>query len=94
MFYRLVRFNLGSGKVDVAKAIFADLLPQIESQPGFENAITFGDDASGNYGFAVVWESAEASQAARSIMGPQLSKHLADNSASDNPFSTELFEIY
>jgi hypothetical protein len=94
MFYRLVRFNLGSGKVHVAKAIFADLLPQIESQPGFENAITFGDDASGNYGFAVVWESAEASQAARSIMGPQLSKHLADNSASDNPFSTELFEIY
>jgi quinol monooxygenase YgiN len=94
MFYRLVRFNLDSGKLDSAKAIFADLLPQIKSQPGCKDAISFGDDASGNYGFAVVWESAEASQAARSIMGPQLSKHLADNDASENPFSTELFEIF
>ena len=80
--------------MDIAKSIFSDLLPQIKSQPGFKEAITFGDDASGNYGFAIVWESAEASQAARSIMGPQLSKHLADDSASDNPFSTELFEIF
>jgi hypothetical protein len=94
MFYRLVRFNLGSGKADVAKSIFASLIPQIKSQPGCKDVIGFGDGSSGSYGIAVVWESAEASEATRAIIGPQLSKHLADNNASENPFSTELFEIF
>jgi len=42
---------------------------------------------------AILWESTEASLAGRAVIGPQLSKHLADNNASSNPFSNELFEV-
>lgn len=93
MVYRLVTFNLGVGKLDTAKSIFADLKPKISSQPGCKNVTCFGDEASGKYGFTVLWESVEASEAAKAIIGPQLSKHLADNNAADQPFSTELFEV-
>ena len=93
MVYRLVRFNLGSGKLDAARNIFADLVPKISAQPGCQGVIAFGDEESGNYGLAILWESTEASLAARAVIGPQLSKHLADNDASSNPFSNELFEV-
>jgi hypothetical protein len=93
MVYRLVRFNLGSGKLEAARNIFTDLVPKISTQPGFKGVTTFGDEESGNYGMAILWESTEASLAARVVIGPQLSKHLADNNASSNPFSNELFEV-
>lgn len=93
MFYRLVMFNLGAGKIDGAKAVFDDLEAKISGQPGCKGIKCFGDEASGEYGFSVLWESAEASEAAKSIIGPLLSKHLAENNASDNPFSSELFKI-
>jgi len=93
MVYRLVRFNLGSGKLDAAKQIFADLVPKISAQPGCKGVTAFGDEATGNYGMTVLWESEAASLAGRAIIGPQLSKHLAENNASANPFSTELFEV-
>lgn len=93
MFYRLVIFNLGAGKLEAAKEIFADLTAKISGQPGCKGVKCFGDESSGKYGFSVLWESAEASEAAKSIIGPLLSKHLADNNASDNPFSSELFKV-
>jgi quinol monooxygenase YgiN len=93
MFYRLVRFDLGAGKLDAAAAIFADLVPTISAQHGCESVISFGDAASGSYGFAVLWESAAASEAAKSVIGPQLSQHLAANHASERQFSSELFEV-
>ena len=93
MYYRLVLFNLGEGKLDAANAIFADLKEKISNQPGFQGVKCYGDEASGKYGFSVLWESAEASEAAKSIIGPLLSKHLADNNASDSPFSSELFKV-
>ena len=93
MFYRLVLFNLGEGKLDTAKAIFADLKDKISDQPGFRGVKCYGDEVSGKYGFSVLWESAEASETAKSIIGPLLSKHLADNNASDKPFTSELFKV-
>lgn len=94
MYYRLVRFELGPDKLDAAKAIFADLVPAIKSQPGCQGVKTFGDKDSGSYGFSVVWESAEASENAKHIIGPKLSKHLADNNASGNSFTSDLFVIF
>ncbi len=93
MVFRLVRFNLGSGKLDAARSIFTDLVPKISAQPGFKGITTFGDGESGNYGMAILWESTEAAAAARTVIGPHVSKHLADNNASSNPFSNELFEV-
>jgi hypothetical protein len=93
MFYRLVRFELGEDQTDAASAIFADLIPKITAQAGCENVICFGDPGSRRYGFAVIWESDAASEAAKSVIGPLLSKHLAANDASRLPFSSELFEV-
>jgi hypothetical protein len=94
MFYRLVQFDLGAGKQDAARAIFADLVPKISVQPGCESVSCFGDAGSGKFGFAVLWESDTASVAASSVIGPVLSKHLADKGAADRPFSSELFEVF
>jgi hypothetical protein len=94
MYYRLVRFELGPDKLDAAKAIFADLVPDIKSQPGCKSVVAFGDKASGAFGFSVIWETSDASENAKSVIGPKLSKHLADNNASSNPFSSDLFEIF
>jgi hypothetical protein len=93
MFYRLVRFDLGAGKREAANTIFADLVPKNSAQRGCEDVISFGDAGSGKFGFAVLWESDEASEAAKSVIGPALSKHLAANGASERPFSSELFEV-
>ena len=68
-------------------------MPKIQAQPGCRSVTSFGDEARGEYGMAVLWESTEASLAGKSVIGPQLSKHLADNNASERPFSTELFEV-
>ncbi len=94
MVYRLVRFNLGAGKLDAARTIFADLVPAIKAQAGCKNVVAFGDKDSGSYGFSIIWESSAASENAKSIIGPKLSKHLADNNASGNPFSSDLLEIF
>ncbi len=90
MLLRLVKFSLGENKLSDAQAIFADLVPQIRAQPGCNRITAFGDAKTGAYGMAVVWESAEAG---KRVIGPQLSRHLAASHASDQPFSTELFEI-
>lgn len=94
MNYRLVRFNLGPDKLSSAKVIFDDLVPAIKAQPGYKEVVAFGDKSTGSYGFSIIWESEEASENAKSVIGPKLSKYLADNNASNNPFSSELLEIF
>lgn len=93
MNYRLVRFELGPDTLSAAETIFNDLVPAIKSQAGCHSVVAFGDGATGKYGFAVTWESEQASEAAKMVIGPKLSKYLADNNASGNPFSSELLAI-
>jgi hypothetical protein len=93
MYYRLVTFNLGEEKLNDAKIIFSDLKPIISAQPGCKAVTCFGDAKSGKYGFSVLWNTEEDSESAKTIIGPLLSRHLADNNASDKPFSSELFEV-
>ncbi len=79
MHVRLVRFKFGVGKHAEAEALAKDLVPQISAQPGCHAVTCFGDQADGEYGLYVLWESQEAADAASQVIGPQLSKHLSGN---------------
>jgi hypothetical protein len=92
MFARLVRFSFGPGAFDAAKQLSNDLLPQISAQPGCKSATTFGEQASGEYGLFVLWESREAADAASAVIGPQLQRHLSENNARDSA-TMNLFEV-
>ncbi len=79
MFVRLVRFSFGPGKHAAAESLAKDLVPQISQQAGCKGVTCFGDQADGEYGLYVLWESQEAADAAASVIGPQLSKHMSGN---------------
>ena len=79
MYVRLVRFALETGKRSVVDNLAHDLGPAIRSQKGFHSVTFFGDDTDGEYGLFVLWESREDADAARNVIGPRLSKHLAGN---------------
>jgi quinol monooxygenase YgiN len=77
MYLRLVRFNIGSGNRAIAQGIADDLVPQITAQHGCASASVFGDDASGDFGLAVFWESTADAEAAAKVISPQLQEKLA-----------------
>jgi hypothetical protein len=77
MFVRLVYFNFGPGRRDAAEALAAELGPVIRAQPGCASATFFGDDADGQYGIFVRWDTQAHADAAAAIVGPRLERHLA-----------------
>jgi len=91
MYVRLVRFALADGKHDVAKKLADDLGPQISHQPGFRSLVFYTDDSDGESGIIVLWDSAEAADAAAAVMSPQLQKHLAGNVK--RPPEKDLFKV-
>ena len=76
MYARVVRFSCSPGDEAPAKAIAADLAPQIRQQPGCEQAVVFGD-SQGEGGLFVLWDSEEHADAAAKIISPQMQQHLA-----------------
>ena len=91
MFLRLVRFSCAPGDRAVAEGIAERLVPAIKEQPGCGNTVVFGDDASGEYGLLVHWDSQEHADAAASVIRPQLEEHLAGHV--QGPPDARLFEI-
>ena len=79
MYARLVRFSFGPGARAKAQALADDLAPQIGSLDGCSGVTVFGNEADGEYGLFVLWDSQAAADAAAGVIGPQLSKHLAGN---------------
>jgi hypothetical protein len=91
MVARLVSFNFGSGQPAPAEALAAELGPLIRSQPGCSSATVFGDDADGQYGIFVLWDTQEQADAAAAIVSPRLEHHLAGNVKA--PPSRRLFKV-
>src|SRR5260370_16160878 len=91
MVYRLVRFNLGSGKLDAARNIFTDLVPKISAQPGCQGVTAFGDEASGDYGMAVLWGAAETHLAGESVNFTQLFEALCAKNTAIKPLFHQIF---
>jgi hypothetical protein len=80
LYARLVRFTFRPGKRVEAQALADDLAPQIEALDGCSGVTVFGDEADGEYGIFVLWDSQAAADAAAGVISPQLSKHLAGSS--------------
>jgi hypothetical protein len=89
MYIRLVQFNLGTGKRSEAEAIADKIVPAIRSQKGCDRCEFIVDDAAGDYGMVVVWESKQAADAAFLVINPILTSALAGIKP-----STRLFEVY
>ena len=64
MYARLVLFNLGPDGSSTARSLADDLAPAIGAQTGYVSATFFGDAATGDYGFIVLWESEKDADAA------------------------------
>jgi hypothetical protein len=91
MYARLVRFSLGPGKRSVVQALADDLSPLIGSQPGCNGATVFGDDAEGEYGLFVLWDTEANANAAAGIVRPKLDQHLAGHL--NGPPDARLFAV-
>jgi quinol monooxygenase YgiN len=91
MLVRLVRFSLAPGKQAAAQALADDLAPQIRALKGCHGVHVFGDEADGEYGLFVLWDSQADADAAAGVIGPQLTAHLAGNAKS--PPDIRLFEV-
>ena len=91
MFARLVRFSFGPGKGAEAQALANDIVPLINSQPGCDGTTVFGNEADGECGIFVLWETQEHADAAAEVVRPQLDEHLAGKVQS--PPDTRLFRV-
>lgn len=68
-----------------------DLRPLIEARSGCSSVTFFGDDAAGEWGMFVLWESQEAADAAAAVMRPKLDADLRGHLQA--PPDTRLFEV-
>ena len=91
MFARLVRFSLGTGQRSAAQALADDLVPLIASQPGCASVTAFGDDADGQCGIFVLWDTQANADAAAQLVRPKLDGHLSG--IVQQPPETRLFEV-
>ncbi len=79
MFARLVRFSFGPGKHAQAQSIADNIAPLIASQQGCQGVTVFGDQADGEYGIFVLWDSEENASAAAQVVRPRLDEYFAGN---------------
>ena len=90
MYVRQVRFTLGSGNHTAAQELANQLIPAIRDLSGCRSATFFGDEASGEYGLVVLWESREEADAASAVIGPRLQQGLSG--IAQGPPDIRLFE--
>lgn len=92
MYVRIVRFTLGPGSRETAEKLADDIVPAIRAQNGCNKCLFITDDEVGDYGIVVLWESKEDAGAAAAVIGPRLTKALAD--ITQMPDSRQLYEVY
>ena len=91
MYARLVLYTLTDGGRSKAQALADELAPAIRDQKGCAGVTFFGDDADGEYGLFVLWESKEDAEAAVKVIGPRLMQGLAGSV--QGPPNMRLFEV-
>ena len=91
MYVRLVRFSLGPGSRTAAEDIAGVVVPAIKAQDGLEGVTFFGDDADGEYGLFVLWDSEDHANTAAVAVGPKLQGALSG--VVKGPPDIRLFEV-
>jgi hypothetical protein len=69
----------------------SDLVPAIVGPKGCQSVTFFGDDSAGEYGLTILWNSIEDADAAATVIGPRLQRHLAGNV--QDPPSIQLYQV-
>ncbi len=92
MYVRLVNFTLGTGARSSAEKLADEFIPAIKAHDGCRECVFITDDDAGEYGIVVLWDSKDNADAAAAVIGPRLSKALAE--FTEEPASMRLFEVY
>ncbi len=79
MYARLVQFTFGPNAHEKAEQLAGDLGPAIGALKGCKGVTFFGDEADGEYGLFVLWESQEDAEATAQVIRPRLEKGLSGN---------------
>ena len=72
MYARLLRFRLKPDSWSAVEKIDEVVVPLIKAQPGFKGVTLFGDDAEGECGLFVLWDSENEANLAAAVVGPHL----------------------
>ena len=91
MYARLVTFKLGPGKRSEAEKLLETFDPKIRARNGFKSLTFLGDDAIGEYGGLMVWNSKADAGAAFEALYPQLGKALTG--IAQGPPTNHLYEV-
>ncbi len=92
MYARLTTVNLGPGMRQQGEELATKMNAQIRTRKGLKSAVFFGDEATGEYGGLVLWETKEDGEAAFQVIFPQLQQMLS-GIAKGQP-KTGLYEVY
>ena len=93
MYIRLVEFSLGAGSRAAAEALADKVIPAIRARPGCARAEFFVDDATGDHGFFVLWESRKAADDSYPLISPILNAAL-EAAGVKPPANIRTLEVY
>jgi len=91
MYARLVLFKLGAGNRPAAERMIAQFAAAIQKRQGFKGVTFLADDAVGEYGGLIIWESKADAEAAFAALNPALEQALQE--AGQGPSMARLFEV-
>ena len=92
MYARLVLFSLGSGMRSKAEEIMEEMSPRAKARKGFKSANFLSNEADGEYGVFILWDTKQDAEDAKEALLPILQSKLTG--VAKNPPSLKLFEVY
>jgi heme-degrading monooxygenase HmoA len=91
MYARLIQFKMGPGTRSTAEAIIADRGKALSEAKGMISSHFVGDDATGEYGVFVLWESQEDAEAFFKVSFPVAQQAL--KGLLEEPAQVHLYEV-
>jgi heme-degrading monooxygenase HmoA len=89
---RLSTFVLGPGMRATGEKITGEMAPQIKGRKGFKDVYFIGDDATGEYGAFILWETKEDAESAKEVLLPIVQSKISG--IAKGPPVVKLFEVY
>ena len=92
MFARVIQFNVPPGSWETVTVSTSQIHPHLAAQPGFSGVTYYGDEASGEYGCVILWDSVENADAGAAAIRPMLVENLGRKF--QGPPSFKLFKVF
>lgn len=91
-FARLIHYNLGANKRQIAERLTKDFDKISRKMAGFRGSVYFFDDPSGEYRALNYWDTKEEAEQANSVLFPKLEQELL-NYTTEKP-TVKLVEVF